>query len=305
MTLDFNEIPIANTNKPDSDTFEKFSREFFLQIGYEIVNEPSRGADGGIDLKIKEIIKDNSNEKVINWLVSCKHYFHSGKGIGVSIEQDIVDRVISNGCDGFIGFYSTIPTSGLMNKLNGLKKTIGYKIFDSQKIERFIVGDPKMDIIFKRFFPKSYQDWKKMNNTYEPIGLVEFYLKNKYPSHFLLKDIFGSINSLIRNLKHHQSLNEAFESNNYTIITIKNEWIKDIREVGVSMFCRESIPCITSQKLGIKITSNKMIKLNFVETSSEIKDFYIVYLNHIVKSEGYNSELETAYMDLREALGYG
>jgi hypothetical protein len=52
-------------------------------------------------------------------------------------EQDIKDRVSANGCDAFLGFYSTVASSGLDQKLN----TIGFDshIFTPRKIERALL----------------------------------------------------------------------------------------------------------------------------------------------------------------------
>ncbi len=52
--LDFKEIPEAHIASGEQDKFELFARDFFEQLGYKIIREPGRGADGGADLIIEE-----------------------------------------------------------------------------------------------------------------------------------------------------------------------------------------------------------------------------------------------------------
>lgn len=131
MILDFKEIPEAHIANGEQDTFEMFARDFFEELGFKIVIGPDRGADGGRDLIIEEEregILGNSN---IRWLVSCKHKVHSGKSVTDKDECDINDRMNSNKTDGFIGFYSTLPSAALQRKV---RNSIGeqVKIFDKK-----------------------------------------------------------------------------------------------------------------------------------------------------------------------------
>lgn len=47
MIIDFKEIPQANKGGGNQDSFELFAQDFFEYLGYEIVEQPFRGADGG------------------------------------------------------------------------------------------------------------------------------------------------------------------------------------------------------------------------------------------------------------------
>mgnify|MGYP002625041010 CR=1 FL=1 len=64
-------------------------------MGYNIVEDPSRGVDGGKDLIVEETIthKDGSTQ-IIKWLVSCKHYAHSGTSVGDTDELNVKDAEI-------------------------------------------------------------------------------------------------------------------------------------------------------------------------------------------------------------------
>ncbi|MEG7414448.1 hypothetical protein V6E00_06255 [Serratia marcescens] len=48
--LDFKEIPEAHKATGLQDTFELFSRDFLGFLGYKIISDPDRGADGGADI---------------------------------------------------------------------------------------------------------------------------------------------------------------------------------------------------------------------------------------------------------------
>jgi hypothetical protein len=63
MIIDFKEIPEANKADGNQDTFEFFARDFLENLGYEILIHPTRGADGGKDMIVKERRKgiDNSS----------------------------------------------------------------------------------------------------------------------------------------------------------------------------------------------------------------------------------------------------
>lgn len=65
MVLDFKEIPEANTGSGLQDTFELFTRDFLSFLGYRIIQDPDRGADGKKDLIVEEVIKGITDEYTI------------------------------------------------------------------------------------------------------------------------------------------------------------------------------------------------------------------------------------------------
>lgn len=152
--LNFKDIPEANG--PDApDTFELFARDFLGYLGYTILENPSRGADGGKDLIVQETRSGISGNTHIKWLVSCKHYAFTGKSITPTDEQNISDRVEHHKCDGFIGFYSTLASSGLMTRLSSLTDKFIFQVFDSSLIESKLIGDLEGELLAKRYFRKS------------------------------------------------------------------------------------------------------------------------------------------------------
>jgi hypothetical protein len=165
MIIDFKEIPQANTGSGLQDTFELFSRDFLEDLGFEIIQHPDRGADGKKDLIVGEIRNGVGGKTIIRWLVSCKHYIHSGKSISDTDEPDIIDRVNAHKCKGFIGVYSTIPATSLNSKLQGYASQIESIIYDRERIEKQLLSHGLGIKLAKRYFPISTEKYIKENPT--------------------------------------------------------------------------------------------------------------------------------------------
>jgi hypothetical protein len=155
--LDFKEIPKANGGCGSQDAFELFARDFFDTLGFQIEEDPDRGADGGRDLIIIEKRTGTLGDTIVKWLVSCKHKAHSGASVLENDEEDIAGRVEQFHCDGFIGFYSTIPSSGLSKKVKSLKDRYEIRVFDHEKIEKILLENTECELLIKRYFPTSYK----------------------------------------------------------------------------------------------------------------------------------------------------
>lgn len=162
MALDFKEIPVANKGGGKQDTFELFARDVLSYLGYRIVEDPDRGADGKRDLIIDEVLQGVNSEHTIRWLVSCKHYAHSGKSVSDTDEINITERLAQHHCHGFMGFYSTLASSGLSGVLSGQP---WHYVFDSQKIESYILRDLEGQRIAARYFPVSFRNYLIENPT--------------------------------------------------------------------------------------------------------------------------------------------
>lgn len=164
--IDFREIPQANLSNGEQDSFELFARNFLKKLGYKILQNPDRGRDEKRDLIVEETKKGINSDSKIKWLVSCKHFAHSknGKSVYPNDEPDILGRLKKHDCDGFMGFYSTLPSSGLTKYLADNK--VINDIFDHKAIELHILGNRKMHQIFTATFPVSfvkYQETQKLN----------------------------------------------------------------------------------------------------------------------------------------------
>lgn len=155
--LDFTEIAQANKANGQQDSFELFARDFLEHLGYNIIQGPDRGADGGKDLIVEESHPRIRNKNLtFSWMVSCKHFAHSGKSVNPDDERSIRDRVEGHQCDGFMGFYSTIASSGLADRLENLGNSMQHYIFDKEDIERELLGNPACNSLAKRYFPISF-----------------------------------------------------------------------------------------------------------------------------------------------------
>ena len=162
MLLDFKEIPEANKGTGLQDSFELFTRDFLSFLGYRIVQDPDRGADGKKDMIVDEVIKGITSEYTIRWLVSCKHYAHSGSSVKDNDEINISDRLKQHKCDGFMGVYSTLAATTLSGLLQGLNH---YTIFDHEKIESLLLENLEGHRIACRYFPNSFRKYQLENPT--------------------------------------------------------------------------------------------------------------------------------------------
>src|SRR5947209_13918460 len=104
---------------------------------------------------ISEQMVGRLQTRAYRWLVSCKHFATSGKSAGLSDEEGITDRIRQHSADGFMGFYSTVPSAALVERLHQLTNNgelDSHEIFDSRKIEsRFF--DTSMSKLALRYFP--------------------------------------------------------------------------------------------------------------------------------------------------------
>jgi hypothetical protein len=143
-TIDFAEIETP-------ERFEYFARDFLKVLGFEIVQGPDRGPEEGRDLIVREMGAITGRATL--WLVSCKHKVRSEKAVGVADEPDVLGR-ISGRADGFMGFYSTPPSSGLTRTLDRLRDRADYYIYDPALIEHFLVSREDMGPLLKQYFPR-------------------------------------------------------------------------------------------------------------------------------------------------------
>ncbi len=156
------------TEIPNGDIWELFARDFLAELGFVIEIGPGRGADAGRDLVISEQLRGRLNTRKFTWLVSCKHYAISDKSVGPDQESNITDRLKQHGADGFMGFYSTVPSGGLIERLQRLagSNDIGaYEIFDRKKIEGHFV-DTGFSKLALRYFPTSYQRMRPIQSFF-------------------------------------------------------------------------------------------------------------------------------------------
>lgn len=158
--LDFKEIRSSNTGGGKQDSFELFARDFLSFVGLEVIEHPSRGPDGGRDLIVRESRRGVAGTTAIRWLVSCKHNARSGKAVGINDEPSVLERAEASSCQGFLGFYSTLPSTSLVQRLKELRG-VETKWFDCEQIETRLMRSAQGLQLAKRYFPRSIARWKR------------------------------------------------------------------------------------------------------------------------------------------------
>lgn len=147
------------TEIPNGDTWELFARDFLAELGFVIDVGVGRGADGGRDMLVSEQLKGRLATKKFTWLVSCKHFAVSGRAVGVEDESNITDRIKQHGADGFLGFYSTLPSAALVERLRQYTDRgdlASSEFFDGKKVEGHFV-DTGLSKLALKYFPASYE----------------------------------------------------------------------------------------------------------------------------------------------------
>lgn len=163
--IDFAEI------EKNGEIWELFARDFLTELGFYIESSIDRGPDGKKDIIVSENLKGNLGKYKFKWLVSCKHFANrkSSNSVTEENEPNILERVKSFKCDGFIGFYSTVPSSGLNTRLNQLKESSDikdYRIFDYKLIENKLITIGFSELLM-RYFPISYKKVKPLHILYD------------------------------------------------------------------------------------------------------------------------------------------
>ncbi len=159
--LSFLEIPAGNDTDSECDSFELFVRDFLEMKGFKIITGPDRGPDGGRDIIAEEERVGGLGRTRIRWLVSCKHQAHSGSSVSVNAESDIRDRLEQHGCAGFLAFYSTLPSTSLRARLDGLDAEV--VVYDRERIEAELLSSPAGCSLARRYFPESMKRWEREN----------------------------------------------------------------------------------------------------------------------------------------------
>lgn len=156
--LDFTEL------STDGQGLELLVRELLLRRGFS-VHWSGKGADGGRDLVCVERRGSYFVPDEKRWLIQCKHNAVSGKAVSAQDLDNIVDSCTQHGCTGFLLVCSTYPSSGAVNRLEGVtnaaNNTIVATYWDAVKLEQML-STPHNWAIAQRFFPRSaaVEGWK-------------------------------------------------------------------------------------------------------------------------------------------------
>lgn len=140
--------------------FEQFAADLLGCLGYEIVNRPGEGADGGKDLIVADVFEGTHGRQRVKYLVSCK-YKLSG-AVNISDEIDFESRVRSHHCDAFMGFYSNHVTQGLRDKVEGINSyernsgLFSIVLIEDADIRKHLLELPEGLRLIQQWFPRSH-----------------------------------------------------------------------------------------------------------------------------------------------------
>lgn len=149
MLIDFTEIE-------NDHVFENFAQNFLRNLGLKIIRNAAIGPDGGVDIICEQ--PNRYGQIGYRWLVSCKHYAHSGKSVGNSDDNANDQRLREYNCNGFMFVYSTAVTESLRQSVERVcqNTNASYKFFSPWEIENVIIQSPIMYPLMKQFFPVSH-----------------------------------------------------------------------------------------------------------------------------------------------------
>ena len=184
--LDFKELP------KNGDAFELLIREILLIKGFH-VRWSGKGPDGGRDLLCYE---DRPSEFLADrktWLIQCKHNAHGASSVGVGDLDDIITSCVQHGADAYLLACSTVPSAGVINRLEGIANNSAPKLsatyWDATLIEQKL-STPTLWRIAQLFFPVSSQNspWQ-FYATEKP----NYWIVNRRGYHFHLANRIGSL----------------------------------------------------------------------------------------------------------------
>jgi hypothetical protein len=148
--IDYRELP------DDGVRFEQVVRELLIRDEFN-VRWTGVGPDGGRDLLVIENAPGPLAPFERTWVVSCKHFAHSGKSVGTNdLDRSIIDTCKSVGASGFLLACSTQISSGLGTRFREIEQANGIvcRAWDGVEIEKRLM-EPRAFSLVSIFFPKA------------------------------------------------------------------------------------------------------------------------------------------------------
>lgn len=151
--FDFTEIPA------DGDRWMLFAQDFLRQFGFRIEPVSAHETDNVNDFVAVETTEGAFGKISFRWLVSCRHKASTRTGVKEIDESNLLERVLRNKADGFLGFYSTPATQALQEILREYKEKKllkGFRLIDPKYLESRLTSREFSRLVL-RFFPKYSQ----------------------------------------------------------------------------------------------------------------------------------------------------
>jgi hypothetical protein len=203
--VEWTEMPPSHQPGDDQDRFEMFARDFLSALGLEILQGLGRGVDRGCDLLVTECLAGILTGQDRKWLVSVKHKAGSGASVTDRDELDPIGRVRKFGADGFMAFYSTLPSSGLADTFERAKSQIHIYVWDRGRIETALLGDIRLGNVFRTYFPASFAAGNNDSNA--PLPFLDSVLPLR--CHHCGEDLLHSGRGLVAFVKERLPNNRA------------------------------------------------------------------------------------------------
>lgn len=148
--IDYCELP------KDGVRFEQLVRELLIREDFD-VRWTGVGPDGGRDLLLVESTAGPLAPFERTWIVSCKHFAHSGGSVGVNdLDRSVIDSCKAVGASGFLLACSTQASSALLTRFREIEQSSGItcRTWDGVEIEKRLMK-PRTFSLIHIFFPKS------------------------------------------------------------------------------------------------------------------------------------------------------
>jgi hypothetical protein len=162
-TIDFTELD----GTVEGEALEQMVRMLAQNMGL-IAAYSGRGADNGKDLLVTDIEQGKLRSRPVRWLVSCKDRAKSGKSVTEVDAGSILDKVNQHNAKGFLLVTTTIPSTGLKQKLDALDIRGGGEIYtetwDSADLIRMLMRQENHDVL-KAFLPESFRRLQALSPT--------------------------------------------------------------------------------------------------------------------------------------------
>jgi len=157
--IDFSEIG-------DFERFEDLCQEILLAKGLQVRRFGRGPGQLGKDIIVQEsYVGTLSGKTVKKWLVEVK-FTTGNRSLSESDISNVLDRVNSQGGNGYFLFTNARLSVNLEKTLNGLGKRndqLDILIWIKNSIEKELLDNL---VIFKKFFPVSYNKWIKQNRLF-------------------------------------------------------------------------------------------------------------------------------------------
>ena len=153
ILIDFTEIPA------EGDRWTLFAQDFLQHLGFHIERSSYRDAESMYDFCAVEQVPGRFNSYPIRWLVSCRHKAATRTAVKEGEELGVLERILRNKADGFLGFYSTQASPALIQHVSDFKEKSlikDFRFFDSKFLESQLVS-PAFGRIVSRYFPNYAQ----------------------------------------------------------------------------------------------------------------------------------------------------